>query len=135
MAVSEAPNAKEVDRPVLLPKRHPNHDLFICDVLDAIPKDDLGSMEHPVFSLATRPDTRILKYEHRNVKIQITPSVKGLATIFDKDLLIYCISQMITKKNQGQPLAPNHPAPRPRPPGVDQPGNQRQRLSPHDRGL
>jgi len=33
----------------LLPQRHPNHDLFICDVLDAIPKDDMASMEHPIF--------------------------------------------------------------------------------------
>lgn len=107
MIVNETTNVKEIDRPVLLPERHPNHDLFICDVLDAIPKDDLASMEHPVFSLATRPDTRILNYEHRNIKIQITPSVKGLATIFDKDLLIYCISQMISKKNQGKPLSQN----------------------------
>ena len=51
----------------LLSQRHPTHDLFICDVLDAIPKDDMASMEHPIFSLATKPDTRILKYEHKNV--------------------------------------------------------------------
>ena len=76
-------------------------------MLDAIPKDDLASMEHPVFSLATKPDTRTLTYEHRDVKIQITPSVKGLATIFDKDLLIFCISQMIAKKNKGEPLLQN----------------------------
>src|SRR3546814_6285608 len=41
------------DRTPLLPVRHPNQDLFICDVLDAIPKDDMASMEHPVFSLST----------------------------------------------------------------------------------
>ena len=102
MIVSETTNEleKDVERPALLPDRHPNHDLFVCDVLDAIPKDDLASMEHPVFSLATKPDTRTLTYEHRNVKIQITPSVKGLATIFDKDLLIYCISQVMAKKDR-----------------------------------
>jgi len=27
----------------LLPVRHPNQDLFICDVLDAIPKDDMAT--------------------------------------------------------------------------------------------
>lgn len=107
MNVAETTNLKEADRPALLPERHPNHELFICDVLDAIPKDDLASMEHPVFSLATRPDTRTLTYQHRDVKIQITPSVKGLATIFDKDLLIYCISQLIAKKNQGKPVSQN----------------------------
>jgi plasmid replication initiation protein len=89
----------------LLPERHPHHDLFICDVLDAIPKDDMASMEHPIFSLATKPDTRILRYEHRNVKVEIAPSVRGLATIYDKDILIYCISQVMAKKNAGEPLA------------------------------
>lgn len=89
----------------LLPQRHPNHDLFICDVLDAIPKDDMASMEHPIFSLATKADTRVLRYEHRNVVVEIAPSVKGLATIYDKDILIYCISQLMAKKNAGEPLA------------------------------
>lgn len=105
MTVLETTNTQEPARAPLLPERHPNHELFICDVLDAIPKDDLASMEHPVFSLATKPDQRILQYEHGNTKIKITPSVKGLATIFDKDVLIYCISQMIAKRNRGEPLA------------------------------
>lgn len=89
----------------LLPERHPHHDLFICDVFDAIPKDDMASMEHPIFSLATKPDTRILKYEHKNVMVEIAPSVRGLATIYDKDILIYCISQLMAKKNAGESLA------------------------------
>lgn len=98
-------NEKESERPALLPERHPNHDLFVCDVLDAIPKDDLASMEHPVFSLSTKPDLRILNYDHGNVRIQVAPSVKGLATIFDKDLLIYCVSQLMARKNQGKPIS------------------------------
>ncbi len=89
----------------LLPERHPNHDLFTCDVLDAIPKDDMASMEHPIFSLATKPDTRVLRYEHRNVSVEIAPSVRGLATIYDKDILIYCVSQLMAKKNAGETLA------------------------------
>jgi plasmid replication initiation protein len=104
MPVNET-TLERADRPALLPVRHPNLDLFICDVLDAIPKDDMASMENPIFSLATKPDTRVIRYEHRNVTIEIAPSVRGLATIFDKDILIYCISQMMAKKNQGLPLA------------------------------
>src|SRR3546814_21188706 len=50
------------DRTPLLPVRHPNQDLFICDVLDAIPKDDMASKEHPVFSLSTKPDNRTRRY-------------------------------------------------------------------------
>lgn len=85
----------------LLPDRHPNLDFFLCDVMDAIPKSDLTSMEHPIFSLATRPDLRIQHYEHNGNTIDIVPSVKGIATIHDKDILIYCISQLIAKMNEG----------------------------------
>ncbi|NIE81655.1 replication initiator protein A [Asaia sp. As-1742] len=90
------------DRPPLLPVRHPNQDLFICDVLDAIPKDDMASMEHPVFSLSTKPDNRMRRYEHNGNIIEIIPSGRGLATIHDKDILIYCISQLVAKMNLGE---------------------------------
>jgi len=48
-------NNNTIKRTPLLPDRHPIQDFFICDVTDAIPKDDMGSMEHPIFSLATNP--------------------------------------------------------------------------------
>ena len=93
-------------RPPLLPDRHPTADFFICDVLDAIPKDDMASMEHPIFSLSTRPDRRILSYAHKGTRVEITPSVRGLATIHDKDIMIYCISQLIAKMNAGEEPSP-----------------------------
>ena len=49
---------KNIIKP-LLPDRHPNQDFFVCDILDAVPKDDMASMEHPVLSLSTQPDTRL----------------------------------------------------------------------------
>jgi plasmid replication initiation protein len=88
-----------------LPDRHPQTDFFVCDVLDAVPKDDMASMEHPIYSLSTKPDTRIVRYEHNGNTIDITPSVKGLATIHDKDILIYCVSQLIAKMNRGEPVS------------------------------
>lgn len=80
-------------------------DFFVCDILDALPKDDLGSMEHPVFSLSTRPDLRVLDYAHNGVRITVVPSVRGLATLFDKDILIYCISQLMAALNAGKPVS------------------------------
>ena len=80
-------------------------DFFICEFPWAAPKDDMASMEHPLFTLATRPDRRILRYEHGSATIEITPSVKGLATIHDKDILIYCISQLMAAVNAGKPTA------------------------------
>ena len=79
-------------------------DFFSCDILDAIPKDDMATMEHPVFSLATRPDLRILRYAHNATEITVTPSVRGLATIHDKDILIYCISQLMAAQNAGRAI-------------------------------
>lgn len=80
-------------------------EFFLCDIFDAIPKNDLASMEHPLFSLATRPDRRILNYEHNGTEITVTPSVKGLATIHDKDILIFCISQLMAALNAGRTVA------------------------------
>jgi plasmid replication initiation protein len=88
-------------RSPLLPDRHPTPDLFVCDILDAPLKDDMASMEHPIFSLSTNPDRRIRLYAHNGNTIQIAPSVLGLATIHDKDILIYCVSQLMAKINQG----------------------------------
>lgn len=88
-----------------LPDRHPGADFFLCDILDALPKDDMATMEHPVFSLATRPDLRILRYDRGGVQITVTPSVRGLATLFDKDILIYCTSQLMAALNAGRPVA------------------------------
>jgi plasmid replication initiation protein len=89
----------------LLPDHHPQGDFFLCDIFDALPKDDLASMEHPLFSLATRPDRRILSYAHNGAEITVTPSVKGLATIHDKDILIFCISQLMAALNAGRAVS------------------------------
>ncbi|MFD1344666.1 replication initiator protein A [Litorisediminicola beolgyonensis] len=89
----------------LLPDRHPTADFFVADVFDASPKDDLGSMEHPIFSLSTRPDRRVLSYDHNGTTIEVTPSVKGRATIHDKDVLIYCISQLMAGLNSGRAVS------------------------------
>lgn len=90
----------------LLPDRHPQHDLFICDVADAVLKDVMQHMEHPFYSLSKKPETSIKRYRNGDHWLEITPSVKGLATIYDKDILIYCISQIMAKFKYGEPISP-----------------------------
>ncbi|MEM6390180.1 MAG: replication initiator protein A [Pseudomonadota bacterium] len=80
-------------------------DFFVCDFLGVSPKHDLASMEHPIFSLSTRPDRRILSYQHNDAEITVTPSVKGRATIFDADILIFCISQLMAGINAGRAVS------------------------------
>ena len=90
----------------LLPDRHPQHDLFICDVADAVLKDVMQHMEHPFYSLSKKPETSVKRYKNGDRWLEITPSVKGLATIYDKDILIYCISQIMAKLKRGEQVSP-----------------------------
>ena len=88
----------------LLPDRHPQRDFFVLDLSDVVPKDDTASMEHPLFSLATKPDMRHLEYRSSDTVLKIVPSGRGLPTIKDKDILIFCISQLMQKKNKGEKI-------------------------------
>src|SRR5258708_2105 len=101
-AISETPNPNEQ----LLPAKHSKGDLFICDVADAVLKDLIPQMEHPFYSLSKKPETAIRRYEHNGSWLEIVPSVKGLATIYDKDILIYCISQIMEKLKRDEPVGP-----------------------------
>lgn len=96
---------EEMREKQLLPIRHPNGELFLCDLGDVVLKDDTASMEHPIFALSTKPDTTVRQYDHNGNRVTITPSVKGLATIHDKDILIFAISQIMEAKNQGKPYS------------------------------
>lgn len=91
---------------LFLPERHPVRDFFVIDTLDVAPRSDMASMAHPIFSLSSKPDTRVLKYTYDGVVVEIHPSSIGLATIFDKDVLIYCISKLVYAKNRGLPINP-----------------------------
>jgi plasmid replication initiation protein len=88
-----------------LKDKHPNRDFFIMEISDVVPKDDAASMEHPIFSLATKPDLRRLKYENNGNTLKVIPSTHGLATIHDKDILIWAISKIMDAKNKGEPYS------------------------------
>jgi plasmid replication initiation protein len=89
----------------LAPDRHPNLDFFLADLV-VTPKDDIASMEHPVFALKPG-DTTIRKYEHNGYFLHVIPSVLGHATIHDKDILIYCISQVVAATDTGGFIEPS----------------------------
>jgi plasmid replication initiation protein len=91
-------------RSKLLPKRYED-DLFVCDILDAVPKGDMASMEHPLFSLSTKPDMKARQYSNGDKWLEIKPSDTGLATVHDRDVLIYCISQCMSAYNEGREVS------------------------------
>ncbi len=61
-------------------------------------------MAHPIFTLSTKPDTKKRRYvaADRKSYVEIRPNMIGLATVHDRDVLIYCISQVMAALNDGQ---------------------------------
>jgi plasmid replication initiation protein len=98
MPVPDPPNLLDQ----LLPDRHPQADFFICDVADAVLKDLIPQMEHPFYALSKKPETAIRRYEHEGRWLEVIPSVKGQATIYDKDILIYVVSQIMHRLNRSE---------------------------------
>ncbi len=109
--MSDTPNELFVAEPdqkgpaPLVPDRYESHDLFICDIADAILKDIIPQMEHPFYSLTKKPEHAVRRYEHNGNWVEVIPSGKGQATIYDKDILIYAISQLFAKLNRGEPVS------------------------------
>jgi plasmid replication initiation protein len=99
--VPETPNLLDQ----LLPDRHPQADFFICDVADAVLKDLIPQMEHPFYVLSKKPETAVRRYEHNGKWLEVIPSAKGQATIYDKDILIYVVSQIMHKLNRGEAVS------------------------------
>lgn len=85
----------------LMPDRHPNRDFFVADLLDVSPKGDLASMEHPLFALRAG-DKRVRVYQRGDVRVTVKPGHDGCATIHDKDIWIYCTSQLVEAMNRGR---------------------------------
>jgi plasmid replication initiation protein len=84
---------------VLAPVRHPQRDFYIADLLDIAPKDDMASMEHPLFALKAG-DKRVREYKRGSVAVKVMPGIYGCATMHDKDVWIYCISQLVEGINR-----------------------------------
>jgi len=91
--------------PALLdPVRHPVQDFFVLNLADVKLRDDMGTMEHPIFGLTSDPKRRKLVYENGDNILRLIPNQFGVPSIFDKDILIYCISQLVAKKNRGEAI-------------------------------
>ena len=92
-------NVSEQGRSALLPAKYAQQDFFVADICDANPKADTASLEHPLFALRAG-DRKVRRYQHNDTTVEIRPGLKGLATIHDKDVWIYCISQLVEAMNR-----------------------------------
>lgn len=80
-------------------------DLFLESMVNAPVKDDRDLMEFPFFSLQKRPRFEPLIYDDKKgVRIEVLPGAKGIATIWDKDVLIYLVSRVNDQLERGLPV-------------------------------
>ena len=79
-------------------------DLFLDSLINAPMKDDRALMEFPFFSLQKAPRRRPLVYDDGKVKIEVRPGDRGIATIWDKDVLIYIASIINDRLERGLPV-------------------------------
>ena len=81
-------------------------DLFLDTIVDAPIKDERALMEFPFFSLQKQARKQPLVYDDGTVRIEVSPGPKGMATIWDKDILIYLASILNDRVERGE--EPSH---------------------------
>lgn len=97
----------------LLTKKHDEDNFFIADIFDSLPfKDDLASMEHPIFTLSFKTDNKSLKYVNGKTTVSVYPSSEGLPSMMDKDFLLYCGSLVVANMRKGRKIEPEYLPPR-----------------------
>ena len=79
-------------------------DLFLDSIVNAPLKDDRALMEFPFFCLQKSPRQRPLVYDDGKVEIEVRPGDRGIATIWDKDVLIYIASIINDRIERGLPV-------------------------------
>jgi plasmid replication initiation protein len=80
-------------------------DLFVESLVAAPLRDDRATMEFPFFALQKRPLLTPITYQDGNVSIRISPGERGIATIWDKDVLIYLSTLINSKIERGEEVS------------------------------
>ena len=87
------------------PDPHPIRDFFISDLIDYAPKDSAEMMERPFFSISKRKRNKSIEYTSPDGKLWIRVNANpthGMATIWDADILIWCISRIVAQRDAGK---------------------------------
>lgn len=81
-------------------------DLFALDspLLKEV-RGERSLMAFPFFALSKGKWTKPLAYKTDKVSIEIVPTTKGVATIYDKEIVLYIASLMVAKLEAGEPVS------------------------------
>lgn len=77
-------------------------DLFFETVVDTPLRDDRALMEFPFFSLQKRPQMKPLEFEKDDVVIKVSPGPRGMASVWDRDVLVYAVSKINERVERGE---------------------------------
>lgn len=77
-------------------------ELFLDKLIDLPLKDERNLMDFPFFGLTTKPDFNIRTYDDGTYRLEVHPSTKGLANIWDRDIIIYGLSIIREKIDAGE---------------------------------
>lgn len=79
-------------------------DLFKFDSpLHGDVRGERSIMAFPFFALTKMAQMKPIEYHSENVSIEVRPSQTGVATIYDKEIVLYIASLMIAKLREGEP--------------------------------
>lgn len=97
-----SPKPSSTKAPPRAPAR-PQGDLFRFDSpLTAEIRGERSLMAFPFFALAKNAWMKPLTYQSNNVTIEVRPSASGVATIYDKEIVLYIASLMLAKIEVGE---------------------------------
>lgn len=90
------------NRPAHGPDGLPQRDLFALDSpLHGEIRGERSLMAFPFFALSKNAWMKPLTYDHATVSIEVRPSASGVATIYDKEIVLYIASLMAAKLEAG----------------------------------
>jgi plasmid replication initiation protein len=99
MAMARTPAS---NRPAHGPDGIPQRDLFALDSpLHGEIRGERSLMAFPFFALSKNAWMKPLTYDHATVSIEVRPSASGVATIYDKEIVLYIASLMAAKLEAG----------------------------------
>jgi plasmid replication initiation protein len=106
MATVDAPSLSAAGKAVVASRaRRPRvlmPDLFDSPLRGRV-RGQRSVMAYPFFHLGkTAPAREVLRYDDGQVRIEVAPGPAGIATIYDKDLILYIASLMAEKLRRGE---------------------------------
>lgn len=67
-------------------------------------KADIGSLEHPIFPLSKWPDIKSRYFKDTEGLMDIILSTTGMADFCSRDVLIFCLTELIDGRNHNREL-------------------------------